>query len=619
MKSLINSALLKEQLKRFWSLGVLTLLGYILLIILPIFLMNYNTYHSLEELTTLFSMQHPVMIGASILVPLVTVLVTFSYLFQPKATTAIHAFPISKNQLLLTNVFTGFILIVIPLLILCGFLLMPIEWIRSEISNGASYALTISPPIELFPNGIQEGTILNSLPIVAGFFFRTLLVFVFYYAIFLVAAIVSGNAIIYILVSVVFPFIPSALLFLTQMIGFYFCFGFEPNNISNLLSQLAIYTNPILLGLLFHLTPQARVPSNLIPYILVHMLIIIALFALCFYLNHKRKQERAGDSVVFTPLKNALTFSISLVGMILLGLFFLDTIDSITFMYVGFVIGFIVAYFIAQMIAEKSFNVFVSKARDLIRFGGVAIGLFLLIILVTKFDLTGYSRYTPNPDDVTGVYLNYPNDYFGGLDNKSFKDNFFIEDKQIIADAIAIQKQIIGNKATLRRVFLQNLSGRLDTEKYGSVSRQYFLYKLKNEKIVLRRYIVPLALSKESGLSTLLLTNQVILSPYHSFKSPENIRKIVIDSQKADNSQASPIFIEKPEQIRSIITEMEKDILKSEQYRLSQINQGEPVTKEGYALYGHVELKSDIPTSGYNSFNLDSCENTKNWLLQNGF
>lgn len=640
MKSLINVALLKEQLKRFWIIAALPLVIYILFVVLPIYQMSYTPQQAAKDLIDLLAMKNPVMIVACVAVPIFVVYSGFSYLFQVKSATAMHAYPVNKTQLFFTNVLSGLILMLIPLIILCLLLLNPVEWVKPEVfmegGNMRYYGPSIRIPRELFPNGINDGAVINTFPVVAGFFFRTVLSFIFYYSVFLTAAFVSGSAVIYGAVSAVLTFIPMGLSFLSELIMYYCCFGYEVS--ISLTEKVLKFTNPVAFSDVFNYYDviygdgYMNNPVSTHPYILSYILIAAVLFLVSFWCGHIRRQERTEDSVVFVPLKNVFIFLISTFGSVMLGIFLLMMWKSIVFMYVGFAAGFVGAYFIAQMIAEKTFNV-LDKSKDLIKFGSVIIVLFILAAGVIKLDLTGYSRYSPDPDDIEGVYLYHPYQYMAGTINPILYDNFFITDPKIISDAAAVHKEIVESRNELRDVFIENITMRGSySEKYGLIKGQYFTFKLKNGKVVTRSYMVSQDFAEAAGLNALRMKDEVVLSNYYSFKTPEIIDKIELNYVGKEGDSSVKIYIEQPEQVIEALAEIEKDIIalalenqkaEAEYMGWEQERTYMPVETKYPVVSGSIWLKEENRWENYimsyDYFGLEGEGNTAEWLRKEGY
>ena len=106
---MINTALLKEQLKRFWGLPALLFAWYTLTIALPIYTSNVHCVWQTHSrlLTSLLNRENGFMVFSVLVAPLIAVIVLFKFQNQVKATTTVHSYPLTRNQLLATNALTA--------------------------------------------------------------------------------------------------------------------------------------------------------------------------------------------------------------------------------------------------------------------------------------------------------------------------------------------------------------------------------------------------------------------------------------------------------------------------------------------------------------------------------
>lgn len=641
MKSLVNYALLKEQLKRFWPIAALATLWYVLFAVSPQWstMSDSEAMLAVQGIIRIITMRNPIIQVAGVVVPFAAAISIFSYLFTPKSTAAMHSYPVNKKQLYFTNAAAGLVLIAVPLLILCACLLTPVAWqlpdmrldpqTGERIFNGYMADL----PVELFPNGLANGAVVNTFPVVAGFFGRALLTNVFFFAVFAASVMLAGNAVVSMLICGFLPFIPCLILILGYLTGQFFFFGFGEYMFEEALTQVFTFTNPEMLAATFNFYypqyPEQAVPaaSNMLIYYGVYMLIAAGLLAVSYWCSCVRRQERAGDSVVFTPVRNVLIFLLSTGGMIFIGAFFLGVFKSVALMYAGFVLGFIIAYFIAQMIAEKTFNV-LYKVKDIVKYGGVMAGLMVVIVLVARLDLFGFQTYSPDAGEVYGVYLYQPytmNNYTGEEQPDDYKHGFFVTDERILADTLTLHNRIIVDRHSLRSVFLSSLEG--GTYEKG-ISEQYFIYLLKNGTYVSRSYMLMDDYAQSAGLTALLSEENVILSQYRSFKSPEKIDRINLQynsyTEKVDEyaeklepaEYYEPVYIEEPAEITSVLKEIEKDIVLTRRKQLSAGKLDNVQWSGGISGYTEVDVRNG--TRSVDHFSLDSCENVDKWLESRG-
>ena len=629
MKSLFDIVLLREQLKRFWAIGALAFLFYFLCVLLPLWGENYNVA-AIRMITSILENKNPFVIILSVLAPFASVAVIFAYMYRKNSAGVMHAMPFTKMQLFATNFLAGYVLIIVPLVVFSVLLLMmPVTFGADHVAyTGSSYGYWVPPywvAINVFPNGLMHDEVINTLPVVAGFLARAVLSVTFYYILFMTAAMVAGNPIIYMLVTGFLQVLVAGLYFLFAIASYYYVDGYVINDV--LLEKIFVYTNPVLLSTQFtnaaYDAAGAAEVASLAPLYMSHIVIAVLLLALSVWMYHIRKLERAGDSVVFVPMKNFFIFLLSVGGMALLGAFLLALMKSIAAMYMGLVIGFTIAFFISQMIAEQSFHVFY-KYKALAKHGCVALGIFAVVAVVSRTDITGYARYTPDPSEVQAVYFGY---YRHGNDANEWR---FIKDPDIINETLAVHQRIIDNRDEYRKGFLSMLGGNTSTRYLGDIgfSSQRLTYRLNNGKLIQREYVIREEFSKEVGLWQLLRTDAAILSEVNWINSPELIRNIYIlpflytnetDTVRGwTNSQHfREIMIQSHEEKRSLCEAMKKDYIHyqaNELWRYEHEREGE---------WYQANVRVDM-APGYNSQNqewlwLGYAENTIAWLKEHGY
>jgi hypothetical protein len=233
----ISTALLKEQLKRYWLLLPLTMLGYLFFVLLPIYLHpgGRDPLVSAQVMIEVLSMRSPFMLIATVLTPFGVVMALFSYLFDSRATAGFYGFSETKRQLYWTNVVTGAILMIVPLLITALFMLIRVRY---------PIAYNIAYPADLFSRGLAPDAVINTFGSVLGFFARMAVSYLFFFAVFLLAVTLSGNAKVSVLLSVLFPLLPTVFYRLGQMIISIYVRGYDTLS-APLPDEILSFANPL--------------------------------------------------------------------------------------------------------------------------------------------------------------------------------------------------------------------------------------------------------------------------------------------------------------------------------------------------------------------------------------
>jgi ABC-2 type transport system permease protein len=517
---------------------------YVLFVLVPIYQSNNSS-----QLINLFTMESFAMLFMTIVAPLVTTLALFSHQFSLRVSTAYHSFPVNKKQLFCTNIAAGLILMLVPLLILCLILLISPFYYLTTLS----FRIGNPIPVALFPNGMVHGMRINSPWVVTGFFMRTAISFAFYFAVFTMAASVAGNKVITILLSISFPFVPAGIYILAEFIGHLFVFGYAGFNSMSYAEGILIFTNAAAwtTAYLQTYTPTTRdippLDTALYLYYISYTLITLVLLAGACTCMHKRKQERAGDSVVFYGLKNVLVFILSFLGMIAMGMFFLNLVPHSIALFFGFALGFVMTYFIAQMIAEKTFNIR-HKVRYVFHFGGVMIGLCVGLALFTRIGFVWYENYIPNASAVAGIKLSHTsppnlasNDLPKGGDHASSSATapLMITDPEIIAQTLGVHRQIVNDKSRLRGLTWQEMIEASKSRRSiggNAIVNQYIAYQLHNGRVIHRCYPVRVHYADAVGLIDLTLDERVVLFNRPILLQPWEVSRIRVTHSAGQGS-----------------------------------------------------------------------------------
>jgi len=446
----------------------------------------------------------------------------------------------------------------------------------------------------------QFGALANSIFVMSSFFFITALSFLFYLSVYTFAATLSGNSIITLLLCAALPFLPIGLHMLATAICQFYVFGFYPR--ANPMDFL-VYMHPFLFS--FNRGRDGFMLLQMISY----SAIIIAMAACCIFATNKREQERAGDSVVFPYVKNALVFILSVCGLLLLGFIFYETFWSTTAMYIGFVIGFFIAYCIAQMIAEKTFNI-LSKIKDFIKFGAIAVSILLLIIVSTGSDIFGYERRIPHFADIEGIQMQDVHFLFFERDNLSNTtlNELLVKDQEIINETMALHQAILNERAALR----QYQSGR----RRGSGANVYnfnVLYKLNNGNVIVRSYPLPLSFMTENDVNGLMARSRLSISLFQN--RPDLIYSIDIDPHRFYSIDG--VLISRQEHILGFINALEKDhdlLTQPNTFYMNSLPIRIILEPEdlGFSFRWIDSLFFEIVHDGHRSY-------VRDWLIENGY
>ncbi|MCL1844206.1 MAG: hypothetical protein FWF79_10380 [Defluviitaleaceae bacterium] len=538
MSKFINKALLAEQLKRFWAISALAILCYVL-VYLPL-MGDRDSWQLIRHLVDIVSMGHFGMLFIMVLTPVAAAFCTIGGgFFNRKASTAFYALPLNKRQLFITNALAGIILSLVPVLVFCLIMLLPVD-----IQDGAygsrsipgewpavASSLQEHVPSVILPGGATEGAAINSFSVIGGLFLRMSVTAVFYFAVAWLAFSLAGHGFVALLIVAAMPFSIFGLLSLIEIIGPLFVFGFNSVLDTDRFTMFFVYHNPAAWGMLLRAGGElTRTQAVILPYI-SYIAVSAALFAGAYFISRIRKPERTGNSVMFAPVKNVLVFIFALCAMMIMGLIFYATSESVSMLYIGFIVGFVIGYVIAQMIAEKTFHV-LGKIKQLPIFAGIATGLYIAVLLVTQFGFGFYVNRIPAADEIYGVFVG--DRWMVSNMDEDARRHAFITDPDAIRDMQEAHQLILDNISYLREVpRLQRGTVRREDNFTWVTWRESrtFFYLLNNGRMVARHYYLPFDFIESSGIYNFLDSEAFVLSRYLPLAMPDMIMSIDLHFQ----------------------------------------------------------------------------------------
>lgn len=574
MKALINTAMIKEQLKRFLPISLISFLAYIgILICIWNEKHSDGTYSYYSVAVRIFEQRSIIMEFILVVSAFVVVLVSFLYNFSPKSAGTVHSYPVTKKQIFLSNVVSGYILFLIPLFIFCMLLSYP------KILVNERY---------LEFNAVQYQ--LNGIMAIVQLFLRSILIFSFYFSVFLLASVLAGNAIYYFILSVALPLLHLGFHLLLMYIKQLYIFG-SPINLRYTQGYI-LNTNAVFLGL-FRNEPHYFIT------IIIYIAIAVVLFVLSAYLYGRRKLERSGDSLVFKPAKCAFVCLASIAGMFLNGALFYGIFFRWPMIYIGYAIGFVVAYFISQMMVEKNLSLFVKKKEfKFYLAGGVSVLAVILFVGIT--DITGYVRYVPNEYEIEGVLFDH---YY----NDHTKD-FAITDEEIIGLTVEAHEELINDNFYTYNVISGN--GNFTNSRGVSIN-----YVLKNGYIVSRNYNIDIENYKNSKAKELYKREEVIFQRYRWIDDPNSAKEIEVRYYDNERDRNLNFTITDPEEIESILVAVKEDYMENERAFIDNLNTSYKGTFD-IRLWAKLDDKYENDNS---NFYLSNSERTNAWLLEHGY
>lgn len=600
--SFFNKGIYVYNLKRFW------LIGFANAFILPLFaagLLNSISRDahrigitiSEKDLATgiLASNGSDLTILAAFFC-LVSALAVFSYMHFPKSTAMIHALPVTRKTLFVTNYLSGLTLAMLPVLLYGAVLLTGLMIIGISSLQYILMLILITVVLIL---------LLYSFAVFTGMFTGHL----------------AAQAIFY----VIFNFLALFLMGMTRYIFSGLLFGYaNPVNYDTTPLCPLVYISDVYSGFARDSGDVTALPA--------YLLAALAFAWGAERIYSKRKMEVAGDVISLRGMKPVFKYSVAFCSSILLSNLFIDLFNlrpGFVSYLIGFLIGGFIGYFAAEMLLKKTFKVF-RKIRGFIGYSAVIV----ILLLAVTFDLFGYETYVPEQSDVEIMYVGggyfdelstvalSPEEYRPNRHRFLFNDadhinnpparltgDFLeelrqeagiIENPDTIQRALALHRYIADNADRLDYAMTQRASQGTGVGEVADPSRIYYVnlsiaYRLKGGRIVRRIYNLPLREDGEDPLNSLLS---------ELFSSPEMmaIHNPILRMEAEDINYINIIVTGKAEKIANVTDLKGKaDILEAIKLDVRESDPLNPVIYTREASPINVELriyfKKKIPVS----------------------
>lgn len=380
----------------------------------------------------------------------ITAIVVFSYLFQTRSANMIHALPVCRESLFLTNVLSGICFLVIPQLIafLCSIFVCFIQQVTQL--EYLLHWLILSIGMSVFAFALATFTIM-----ITG---NGIAVPIFY--IIINYAFVGFRAMIEWFVQTLSYGVRSAdFTFGTFLSPYYFLST----------SYIGRYSE------FYSSTTSAFTLPKLYAYIGGYFAAGIILLVLAFLLYKKKHLETTGDIVSLPFLRPVVRWGAALgLGscLTLLGYeFFIDNHmapSKPVIIWIFMAIGCIIAFFLADMLLQKSFFVFCKK-RCLEC--GILVILSLVFVIGLEKDILGIESKIPKEADIASLFL------YGSYPIEIGAEDF--------SQVLVLHQELIDSKTEFEDYFRKYSNN----SNFTSVELSY---TLKNGATMTRNYKIPL-------------------------------------------------------------------------------------------------------------------------------
>lgn len=442
--------LFKKNVQRFWPIWGLYLLVY--LFILPGHYISGQVPFWSDKTTFVYLNDYTMEIAAQPFVALIYGLVVacalWGYLFNERATGAMHALPLRRESIFLTNYITGLLFFLVPSLVV------------ALLTLGAGAAV-----------GAVTAQALGYWILCQG------LMMIFFFSLATIMAFVTGNAVVQVVLYSVANLFCAGISMMLSDLFYRFVYGFSSERSFWGIAEwgtpvLAISQSvgPVYMG------DSGRVAMGIMSgmsclWIFAVVGLVLAVLALLAY--RKRKLELAGEVIAISWFRPVFKYGVAVCGGLLLAQIVTDTMELKGIIVFSFLLVLFAAlcYFGVEMLLQKSLRVWKRGWRGCC----ILAAALLLGMVAMEQDVLAYERRVPALEQVERVELigitNYPSE--GMSSNPEY-----------IEQVIAVHQAMVREKSEQEQMAGGNRDGNWE----GQVAWLYIDYWMEDGGRISRQY-----------------------------------------------------------------------------------------------------------------------------------
>lgn len=391
-KSYFSPAIFRKNISRFWPiwagyLFMLTMSGPFALFMADANKLTTTKEEFLSQLSrTMNIMASPVIIS---LFAVLSAMAVFVYLYSARSAFAIHALPIRREGLFLTNYLSGLLFLIVPQLI--------------------NYILT-----SLITVGIDVKFVDNLLPWFASCVFVTILL----YSIMVMFCMFSGNFFWPPVLFLIFNLIYIAMKYMIFTLGHLLLYGIPAKDFWY--SQKDFLLSPLYYLSLKHVFIAAsesasplEIVVNSTSFYLPYTFAIIGIIGIAFILYKKRSLECVGNVLSYKAMRPFFLWLASTCFVVLslelfISIFFNSDLylrdQSFRIIFI-FVLAFsLLTFFLTEMIIKKKFRIF-TRNKTIEAF--IFTALMLISLCSIRYDLFHLESKLPDLNNISSASINY--------------------------------------------------------------------------------------------------------------------------------------------------------------------------------------------------------------------
>ena len=467
--SYFNMTLFRKNLARFWPIWGLYALIWVVLLPAGVLLRRdvWDKGNAWEFPLVLLDGSRNMALVLAFLFGILCAMAVFSYLYSARSVGMLHALPMRREGLFLTNYLSGLAFLWVP--------------------NFAVFLLALAA--EALNGTVVFSSLFTWLVV-------TCLLCLFFYSFAVFCAMFTGHILALPAFYLILNFLASVITYLLESIAREFLFGF---NGAVWAEKWAMWFTPSLkllrsTGLDYTgSTPRYYGLGLVTLYALIGL--VLAGIALAVY--HRRQLERAGDVITVGWVRPVFRYGMALCWAIALGAFFYSIFYTLLPRGAWTLLGWMLLWgaagcFIAEMLLKKRFWVFKTSWK------GCVIFLVCLVAAMTtlELDLLGFERRVPDAAQAKTVEIR--GNRRAPYDSADYLD-FSTSDPQTIEEITSLHSSITDRKDELEAVQASGISTEswisqsngLDLQVETSTSVR-LCYELTDGTVLERRYDLPI-------------------------------------------------------------------------------------------------------------------------------
>lgn len=499
--SCFSKTIFRKNITHFWPIWSLLLLFYIFMLPFMEFTNYLEAKGGYDTVKTLAQqMEESVLIpelmqviispGLLFVFSLITAGAVFSYLYTSRSANTMHAFPVTRTSLFITNYISGLLFLWVPLIVggLLGIL----------VAAGCGYSY-----LDILFKGLV-------IAMGVGFFFYSFNVLVSMFIGQLIALPVFSFIVNFLFVGCKFMLISLFASFAYGMTGDFTASRFDA------LSPLYYITGAIKVKIDYSSGWEHSICTGMTggTTVAAYAVAAVVLTILAFVLYQKRHLETAGSLIAFSWVTPVFRWGVgacfaslgALLSSSIVAYYTSSTTKFMAILITSIIVGPIF-FFAAEMMLQKSFRVFVKKR---VKECGFFVLAMVVVLIFLKMDVFGIERKVPKLQNVKEVYIS-AGDCVGG------------DSEEDIAQIIALHETILSHKSEY-----QNLRWYEDIA--CGITLKYFM---NDGSVLSRSYVVPAneeQLSDETSAASMVKAYST---------DPERYKKIVLGVYYKDNKYLS--------------------------------------------------------------------------------